>query len=371
MIESRISHIMPAELTRRAFGRRLAEAGVALAVMPMIDRAARADEQAIYFTWSDYNDAAIFPAYVEKNGVPPDTPIFADAEEALQKVRGGFVVDVAHPCSADTRRWRRAELLAPIDTGRLTNWPDVFAALRSVNGVNDDGQQWFIPFDWGQTSITYRPDLVDLKGEEESWGMLWDERYKGRLASMAAAEDAWYCAAIYAGVDITKELTLADVAKVEPLLQQQRPLLHFYSSDTTSVEQALASGEIVAAMTWNQSPLTLRSQGVNVKFANPKEGALTWCCGLVLLKNAPHPDKAHELMDAMIDPRSGQHLITTLGYGHSNRKSFDLVSEEDLAARGLAKDPLEILNRGRFPASQPPEVDQAVTEQYEKLKAGF
>ena len=188
---------------------------------------------------------------------------------------------------------------------------------------------------------------------------------------MAAAEDAWYCAAIYAGLDITKELTLADVAKVEPLLQKQRPLLHFYSTDTTSVEQALASGEVVAAMTWNQSPLTLKGEGINVKFANPKEGALTWCCGLVLMKNAPHPEKALELIDAMIDPRSGQQLITALGYGHSNQKSFDLVSADDLAARGLSKHPLEILNRGKFLASQPPEVDQAITEQYEKLKAGF
>ena len=28
----------------------------------------RADEQAIYFTWADYNDPALFPSYVEKNG---------------------------------------------------------------------------------------------------------------------------------------------------------------------------------------------------------------------------------------------------------------------------------------------------------------
>jgi len=358
-------------MSRRAFARRLAEAGLALAFMPALGRGARAEEQAIYFTWTDYNDPKLFPAYMEKNGAPPDMPIFGDVEEALQKIRAGFVVDVVHPCSGDPRRWRLADLLAPIDTGKLSNWPDVFDALKTVNGVNADGKQWFVPFDWGQTSITYRPDLVDLNGREESWGLLWDERYKGKLASMAAAEDAWYCAAIYAGLDVTKELTMADVAKVGPLLEKQRPLLHFYSTDTTSVEQALASGEVVAAMTWNQSPLTLKSQGINVKFANPKEGALTWCCGLVLMKNAPHPDKAHELIDAMIDPRSGQQLITTLGYGHSNQKSFDLVSVDDLDARGLSKHPLDILNRGRFLASQPPEIDQAITEQYEKLKAGF
>jgi spermidine/putrescine transport system substrate-binding protein len=124
-------------------------------------------------------------------------------------------------------------------------------------------------------------------------------------------------------------------------------------------------------MTWNETPLSLKDAGVEAKFANPKEGALTWCCGVSLMKNAPHPERALELIDAMIDPRSGQALITDFGYGHSNQKAFDLVSAEDLEARGLSKQPMEVLSRGKFAASQPPEVDQAITEQYEKLKAGF
>src|SRR5262249_55751704 len=158
-----------------------------------------------------------------------------------------------------------------------------------------------------------------------------------------AAEDAWWCAAIFAGVDVINPVTQADLDKVRPLLEKQRPLLRFYSSDSTQVEQALASGEVVAAMTWNQSPLGLTNQGVKVKFANPKEGALTWCCGLVLLKKAPQPEKAHDLIDAMIDPRAGKYLIEQFGYGHSNQKSFSDITEADLTARGLSKNPIEIL----------------------------
>ena len=115
----------------------------------------------------------------------------------------------------------------------------------------------------------------------------------------------------------------------------------------------------------------LSKQGVPVKFANPKEGALTWSCGLVLLKNAPHPDKGYDLIDAMLDPRAGKYLIEQFGYGHSNRKSFELVAEADLLARGLSANPMEILGRGKFAGPQTPEVDQAVTRDYEKIQAGF
>jgi spermidine/putrescine transport system substrate-binding protein len=355
---------------RRAFLRQLAAAGLAVAAMPL-GRARADEEQAIYYTWSDYNLPEFFPAYLEKNGAPPDTPLFGDNEEALQKLKGGFTADVTHPCSTMTARWRAAELLQPIDTARLANWNDVFPPLQTLATTQAEGHQWFVPFDWGQTSITYRTDLVDLAGQEESWALLWDERYKGKLGMMAAAEDAWWCAAIYAGIDVTTAISEADIAKVRPLLEQQRPLLRFYSTDSTQVEQALASGEVVAAMTWNQSPLGLSAQGVPVKFANPKEGALTWSCGLVLLKDAPHVDRAYDLIDAMLDPRAGKYLIEEFGYGHSNAKSFEQIAEADLIARGLSRKPMEILGRGKFAGPQPLAIDEAVTRDYEKIQAGF
>jgi spermidine/putrescine transport system substrate-binding protein len=358
-------------MDRRVFGKALAAAGLGLVTIPLVSRRAAAEDQAIYYTWSNYTTPELFPSYVEKYGAPPETPVFGDNEEALQKIRSGFVADVTHPCSSMTRRWREAGILAPIDTSKLSHWGDLFEPLQSLPTTVEDGKHWFVPFDWGQTSITYRTDLVDLQGQEESWGLLWDERYKGKLGTMAAAEDAWWCAAIYAGVDVTQPITMADVEKVHPLLVKQRPLLRFYSTDTTQVEQALAAGEVVAAMTWNESPLSLTKQGLKVKFANPKEGALTWCCGLVLLKEAPNPDKAHDLIDALIDPRAGQYLIEQFGYGHSNQKSFDNVAEADLVARGLSKEPMKILARGKFSAPPDPKIDQAIQRDYEKIQAGF
>jgi spermidine/putrescine transport system substrate-binding protein len=359
-----------AVVDRRALNRSLAAAGLALVALPLVPRRARAEEQAIYYTWAGYDVPEFWPAYVEKHGVPPEIPLFADNEEAFTKIRAGFVVDVTFPCSSMIPRWRDAGLLQPIDTARLSNWPDIFDELKTLEGTQAEGRQWFVPVDWGQTSITYRTDLVDLNGAEESWSLLWDERYAGKLAMLGAAEDAWWCAAIYAGID-TAHVDAAGMAVVRDLLKRQRPLLREYSSDMTSIEQSLASGELVAAMTWNSSPLQLRQEGVAVKFANPKEGALTWCCGLVLLENAPHLDKALDLIDAHIDARSGTYEIVNFGYGHANRKAFDPVPEADLLARGLSKNPLEILARGVFVGPQPPEIEQAINREWEEITAGF
>jgi spermidine/putrescine transport system substrate-binding protein len=141
-------------------------------------------------------------------------------------------------------------------------------------------------------------------------------------------------------------MTDEEIATVRDLLIKQKPLLRFYWDTNTTVEGALASGELVAASGWNSSVITLRKQGVNVKFMQPKEGILTYCCGLVLCKSAPHIDKAYDLLDAMTAPEAGKWLIEEQGYGHSNRRTFDLVDDKILAERGLPKDPTALLSAG-------------------------
>ena len=184
-IETVKTRLADGTLTRREMQAALAAAGLAVVAMPLVPQAAQADDEAVYFTWSGYDIPELFPAYIETYGQPPETPLFADNEETFVKMKSGFQVDLAHPCSFHTERWRDAGIIQPIDTSRLSNWSDVFPDLKTLQGTQLDGQQWFIPFDWGQTSITYRTDLVDI--EEESWYLLWDERYAGRMAMLGAA----------------------------------------------------------------------------------------------------------------------------------------------------------------------------------------
>jgi spermidine/putrescine transport system substrate-binding protein len=144
-----------------------------------------------------------------------------------------------------------------------------------------------------------------------------------------------------------------------------------YSDDTTSLEQALASGELVAAMTWNSSALALKNEGIPVAFAKPKEGALTWVCGLMMHAKAPKPEKAHELIDSLLSVQRGVQLIEEEGYGHSNSKAIAAVSDDTLAGLGLTRDPQEVLGAGKFMLPQGQEFETASNEAYEKIKAGF
>ena len=108
----------------------------------------------------------------------------------------------------------------------------------------------------------------------------------------------------------------------------------------TSVEQALASGELVAAMTWNASATSLKKQGVPVEFMKPKEGMLTWACGFVLLKDAKNVDLAYDFINSRLEAGSGQVPDRGLRLRQaSTSTAFAAVPKEELDELQLPADP--------------------------------
>lgn len=362
------------KLGRRQFTRALLALGIVPVMSPVLPRGAGASDtrHATVFTWGGFDVPELFQDYTDAHGDLPDFAIFGAPEDGLTRLRSGFVTDLIHPCMGDVPRWRSAGLFQPIDTSRLSNWPDVIPSLyRYPHNLEDaDGGVWLVPFDWGQTSITYRTDLYDLQGEE-SWDILWDDRYAGRIGMLATGDDVWWCAAIKAGVPFDEIATDEAFEAISAVLREQRPLVRTYTDDTSSLNQALASGELVAAMTWNSSAVELTFEEVPVRFAQPKEGALTWVCGFMMHREAPSPDRAYDALNALISVSAGEFLMGDYGYGHCNARAFDAFDDETLAALTLSRNPSDILDAGHRSIPQPPEWSARMNNTWERIMAGF
>ena len=357
-------------LDRRSFNKALAAAGLGLAVLPLAPRPARAAGKITYLTWSGYELDDFNRSFVAKYGGPPEVSFFADQEEALQKVRAGFQPDIAHPCSETVLRWRMADLVKPFDTARLAAWGDVWPNLKGLKNTTDEsGNVYFVPWEWGNSSVLYRTDLVDIK--EESWSLLFDERYKGQLSMYNEAAASVEVAAQTLGYDNIFSLNDAQLAEVRKLLVKQRDLLRFHWNSQSEIEQALAAGEIVAAYAWNDAVVNLKKQGVPVKYMNPKEGIRTWVCGFIL-PNVGKGDEqaAYDFINSRLEPETGVEVINQFGYGHANRKAFDLVPRATVEALGI-EDPDALLARSIFLQGEDPPYDEIYIKLFEEVKAGL
>lgn len=327
-----------------------------------------AQDKLTVFTWSGYELPDFNKSYVDAHAEGVDYAFMSDDQEGFTKVKAGFKPDIAHPCSYKIAAWREAGLIQPIDTRRLAAWNKIFPIFRNMPDIQaGNGTVWMVPYDWGNVSVVYRTDLV-APNAEMSWSMLWDPQYAGRLASIDAVHDTPLIAAVLAGVDPFGKMSDEDLSKVADKLRTQRSLLASYSSDPTSVQQALASGELVAAMAWNDTPLLLKKQGVPVEYMNPKEGMLTWSCGFVLLKDSQNIDDAYDFINSRLEAASGKYLIETYGYGPSNSEAFQQVSPETLESVKLPANPEEMLKKTIFLKTMQSEGD--LNRMFEQVKAG-
>ncbi len=319
--------------------------GIGVALLP---KRALAKDPLTCLEWSNYVIPELFSAYVTKHGNAPDFSIFQDEEEALQKVRGGFGADIMHPCTYSVGRFVEAKLTKPIDTTRLSNWKDIFEPLQTGAGVMIDGQVMMAPADWGNSGIAYRTDLVDADyAKNESWGIFFDDKYAGRVA-LTDNEVVVEIAGLMLGYGAGKIFQMSDeeLAATKDLVLKGVKNSRFLWKDVTELNQALASGEIVAGYAWNETVKSLKAEGLAVRYAVPKEGIFTWLCGLTMLNSGKAEESAaYDFVDAWISPETGKYMIEVYGYGHSNRKAFEMADPAQVAALGIT-DPVKHLESG-------------------------
>ena len=80
----------------------------------------------------------------------------------------------------------------------------------------------------------------------------------------------------------------------------------------------------------------------------PKEGILSWCCGLVLAKvrhRGGRRLRSHRCR--LWRPSTGVKWIER-GSNHANRKTYELIDDNTLAELGVPRDPSELLAASIF-----------------------
>jgi spermidine/putrescine transport system substrate-binding protein len=308
------------------------------------------DSEPLLFTFEDWTHPAFLAEYKAKYGKDPRTALWADEDEAFAKMRAGYKPDVMGPCSYEFGRWQEAGIIQPIDVTKLKYWKDIPDYLKNIPGMmKSETEAWFIPQYWANTSVTYRTDLAPEYVGKESWKILFDPKYKGKVAGLDGVDDTVTLIAKTWGVD-PYNMTPEQWTMVQGKLREFVAAARFISSDETSLSQGLASGEIVAAITWNQTPAALKKEGKAVAYMNPPGGMFTYVCGLVVHAESKNLEKAYALIDSSISPGAMKHQFDELSNGPANMSIFADYTDEQLAEHGFVRDVEAFLKSGTFQA---------------------
>ncbi|MCM2472360.1 extracellular solute-binding protein [Rhizobium sp. CG5] len=335
--------------------------------------AAIAADTIVVFDWAGYEDPAFHPAYTTQFGSEPDFSFFGDEEEAFQKLRSGFKADLAHPCSQSVSKWREAGLLEPLDTSKLAHWNDVLPGIKTMKGLmtSADGTAYFLPFEWGNTVLTYRTDTVKPE-DVSSLKAFADPKFKDRVSIGDNVDDAYALASLAIGVKDWTTLTDAQFQQASDFLRAVHKNVRLYWTDNTDLSQAIAGGEVDLAWAWNETATTLTADGVPVAMnKDAAEGLSTWVCGYVRLKGAAgSEEQQYAFLNAITDPSISAYMVESWGYGHSNAKGMAAVDPTVLAGKGFV-DVDRFTANTLFQSPLPTDLRQRMIAEFEKIKSGY
>ena len=327
---------------------------------------AAADEpnELLVLEWSGYEAEDFWADFAEAS---PETEVsfeFADTDAAvLAQMEGGSEADVFHFYTGWQQFYVDAGLVQEIDTSLLTNWdkvPDEYKELGQV-----DGKQYFVPWDWGFTSILYNTDEVP---EVTSWDVLFDEAYAGHISMWNDGPAAVAVSSYIHGWDETA-ITEEQLAQIEQEWKDQKPLNAFYwSSEYTDLCPAVMDGTVWVAYAWQGCYATALYEGVPVAYANPEEGRNSWVGLYGISSGSGSPILAHQFLDLKLAELTCGNAVALFYYGCANADVMAAIEDPILIEAFGVNDP-DILETTNFTPPVTAEQREAWTAMWERVQA--
>ncbi len=314
--------------------------------------------------WAGYDQPDFWIDF--KNNYPKVNVSFeigASDADIYSKMKAGDQADIFHPYTGWLQFYVDEGLVQPIDTSKLTNWdkvPDYFKKIGQING-----KQYFIPWDWGFSSILYRTDKIP--GGVDSWAALQDPKYKGHISMWDDGPAAVQTSAYIHGWDETK-LTSDQLAQVKDEWTKQRALNLFYWSGEPELVDGMSKGDVWAAYAWQGAYATLLSQGVPVAYANPKEGRNSWVGVYGISAKSQNYDLALKFLDQKLGVATGKNVVTEFYYGDSNIDVMNSITDTTLIKAFSIGDPA-ILSKTNFTPNLTADQRDAWTQMWTEVKA--
>ena len=365
--DEKIELLGSGKLTRREMVRVLASAGVVVVAGPLMPRSAAAEDVNMsILEWNGYEYPQFHPEYNAKYGGQPNVTFFAETEDAFQKMRAGFQVDLVHPCTGGIAKFRDAGLIKPIDTDRIPRWNEIMPELLEAKGIQHDGKYWFVPWDWGFSTVGYNPEVI--KVENPTFELFIDPRFKGKTSLTSQIGVNTLIAGVIGGWANPLDPTEEEMATAPEIFTKMLENARFVWTDSTQLEQAWVAGDVGISYIYGSASRRMKEEGIPVEIVDP---VMPWTCGLSVSANgAGSEDQAYDYINAMLDPVGGRALFDEYGYGHANRKTYDLIDAAVLKEKGL-DDPVGLLSRGVFFDEVPAEKEARLVEMWHEAQAGL
>jgi spermidine/putrescine-binding protein len=205
-----------------------------------------------------------------------------------------------------------------------------------VKVARKDDAVYGVPWAFGPNPLIY--DTTKVKSAPDSWGTLWDKKYRSKL-SLQDDIATLYMVAQYLGMDDPKDpshlynLSDADLAKVKAKMLELRPNVRKYWVTAGDMTQLFESGEVVMGEGWPLMTNQLRQAKFPAGETIPKEGTTAWADHWVLTKGASNLDAGYAWLEYASQPFTQKMLYDVTAYIVANPAAKSYMTPEQAASQ--------------------------------------
>ena len=234
------------------------------------------------------------------------------------------------------------ERLHALDMSKIPNAANLMPLFKK-DIVTRGGKTYMIPIVWGYDSVVYNADKIPTKDPlTQSWGVLFDDKYKGRIAWRDDAHGMIFAAALHRGHPNPIAMDKSDLKDITSYLIDRKKNVRTMWTKFGEALNLVSSGEVWAMYGWIAMRRILQGKGMNVTNNWPTDGLLTWNQSGFIPKDSPNAASSEAVINAMLSTEFGKALTEATNYPSTSAKVAALFNAEekrklgfDISDRGL------------------------------------
>ncbi|HUL15462.1 MAG TPA: ABC transporter substrate-binding protein [Terriglobales bacterium] len=282
--------------------------------------------------WEGYADPSFVSAFEQSHHCRVIASYMGSSDELVAKLRGGSAsnYDVISPSSDVAAMITRAGLAAPLDLSQLPADSQLSQKLRDLPLVKANGKTYGVPFMWGPNPLLY--DTTAFSTPPDSWSVLWDPRYKGKVSVWDDLSTVYMAAQVlgFDKPDPSQLYNLSDVQleAVKKKLIELKPNIRKIWSTGGELTNLFENHEIVLAMGWPLNTSQLRKENFPIGEIIPKENTTGWIDHLMITAASPHKQLATEFLQYMIEAKTQKLVTDVTHYTPANPSAAQFMTAE-------------------------------------------
>ena len=259
---------------------------------------------------------------------------YATNEDMYSKITNSAVAyDIVIPSDYMIQKMIENDKLQPLNFDIITNYTNISDEFKNL--PYDPDNKYSVPYTFGMLAIIYNEKFVDEEDvANQSWELLWDEKYSGKILQFNNPRDAFATAMYWKNLDINSKDPEVWNQALE-LLKKQKPLLQGYVNDEIFNKMKGESAWIAPYFAGDF--LTMAAENESLKHYYPKEGTNYFVDAMCIPKNSKNVDAANEYINFMLRVDIGTANSLYIGYASPNTKVKDNEYYQEMLAENYGE----------------------------------